>query len=777
MKVKYLSLAVSSLFIFANAFAASSAQDYATTLNTLANTPVTEQSNYFPVQIVDNLKDNNQQGITNAYLLMIAQQIPKVKTDPANACVMQFSSKNLDGTTVAVGHCVVPQVGEDIGQQAQALSTIPGYNANTHSVLVYIPKVQSGRAFLSLNHKLSMYALKTDNTISYQAPDDSNKQDPSYDIIYDKFEFTYGDDGVFWINPTSVDFFSIPISLIKYGTNETSGDLKASSGAPLNQTRAQIINAMNQTLDSAGGSWTKLLHTYDGTRIRIAAPHIAPDFPKDSYLNTYVTTFRNYYKTKTLTINCSELVGDASNPMPLGEKYGYVTSGADKGQPMYPANLYSKLYEFTGQVNDKNEFVFSNKAGVDQVNKAKGKELEAVTEKIDLSNTAQIAQGFFEPGQAGTAFATPNKTLQSVLVKNITAAWSVGLLTPSPQQDVSLSSSYFENNKSNYYQTGSYDVYAKAIHAVMPNTYAYAYDDVVKQDGTLNSNNNTQPVTIVFGDMSGINIPIPPPATQFHPATVTGIVDSQSNQDSLYCDGANCTTDVSFKAPAQKGVSYYPLAHNLFDNISSNDLAKKQAIVAGTNQGSGVQNYTATLTIPQEDVIGAPAVGSVGSVSGLKVQVFACSDLPGGNCPGITRAPGVGNPTSSAVYPKANVTVLPVTISQHTGYTCSGGSCSVTLKWTIPEGQGSNVQYYIGLQGYTLGAAAGFENGVYSLTTAGATTQTINVSYNDLNAALTQAQVFSCSTSNNDCPTPTNNYAPVNAAPGSQPIDLTPPTA
>jgi len=480
MKIKSLSIAISSLFIYTNAFAAPSTQDYATTLNTLANTSVTAKSNYFPIQIVDNLKDNNEQGITNAYLLMLAKQIPEVKTDPANACVIHFTSEDLDGKTVATGHCIVPQVDEDIGQQAQTLSSLPGYNANTHSILVYIPKVQSGRAFLSLNHKLSMYTLETDHTISYQAPDDSNKQDPSYDIIYDKFEFTYGTDGVFWISPTSVDFFSIPISLIKYGTTETSGDLQASSGAPLNQTRTQIINNMNQTLATAENPWTDLLHTYDDTKIRIAAPHIAPNFPKDSYLNSYVTTFRNYYKDKTLTINCSELIGDAGHPMPLGQKYGYVASGPAKGQPLYPANLYPELYKFTGKVNAQNQFVFSNQIGVDQVNQTKGKHLGAVSATIDLNNTVQIAKGFLEPGQAGTAFATPDKTLQSVLVKNITAAWSVGLLTPSPQQNVSLSTNYFENHKSNYYQTGSYDVYAKAIHAIMPNTYAYAYDDVVK---------------------------------------------------------------------------------------------------------------------------------------------------------------------------------------------------------------------------------------------------------------------------------------------------------
>jgi len=275
--------------------------------------------------------------------------------------------------------------------------------------------------------------------------------------------------------------------------------------------------------------------------------------------------------------------------------------------------------------------------------------------------------------------------------------------------------------------------------------------------------------------MSGVNIPTPPPPTQFKPAIITGITDSQSNENSLYCDGTNCTASISFKAPAQKEVSYYPLAHNLFGNISANDLAKKQAIVSGTNQGTGIQNYTARLTIPQGDVKGSPEIGSTGSINGLQVQVFACSALPGGNCPGIARASGVGNPTSSAVYPKENVSVLPVTINSHTGYTCSGGSCSVTLHWTIAQKQGTNVQYYIGLQGYTPGSVTGFENGVYSLTTAGATTQTISVSYADLNARLTQAQVFSCSTSNNDCPTPTNNYAPVNAAPGSQPIDLTHP--
>ncbi len=824
MKYKTLSILASSLLLCSTSFAltqTSTTPAISTKLQTLVNTPVTADNGYFPLQIVNNLKDSS--NINHAYLLMVAQTF----SDPANTCVMQFSSKTigsgLDAHTITVGKCEVPTAGENIGDMAQSIQSLPGYNAATNSVVVYIPHVQSGRAFVSLNHKLSMMSLKQPNgTMTYQAPNDSNVNDPSYDIIYDKFEFTYDQKNTFWINPTSVDFFSLPISLVKYGTSANQdGLIEPYSGAPLYQlnngsytgiTRTEIMNKISHTLQTAETSdndWNKLIHNYQNTLIRIAAPHIAPDFPKGTYLDNFVKFITTYYKTHAITIDARELVGDAKNPMPLGEKYGYIQDGPAKGQAKYPVNTYPELYQFTGKVNSDNQFIFSNQLGVDAVNATLSTHLQAITYSINMTDTAAIAKGFFEPGEANTPFATPNKTLQSVLIKNLAAAWSVGLLpaygssyteTPdgSDKDGVSCTATqttsgvgtllnicYFKMNKanSNFYNPTNpsissnhnnpwYDVYAAAIHNIMPNTYAYAYDDVAKQDGTLTGSNNTQPVTVVLGDMSGVNIPTPPVPTQFQPASITGVNNSQSQANALYCDGTNCTATVSFTAPAQAGVSYYAMPNNLYSGISASDLAQTQSIVAGTSNGNGTQNYTATITIPQIDVTTAPA--QTGNVDGLQVQVFACSNVAGGNCPGQDNYETTP-PTGSAIYPQPTVNVLPATITSHSGYTCSGNTCNVTLNWSIPQGQGQGVQYYVGLQGYTLGTQAGFQNDVYSLTSADATTQTITVAKTNLKDTLLQAQVFACSTATNNCPTSDNDYNPENPAPGSTPVDLTKP--
>ncbi|WP_440992980.1 hypothetical protein [Cysteiniphilum litorale] len=325
---------------------------------------------------------------------------------------------------------------------------------------------------------------------------------------------------------------------------------------------------------------------------------------------------------------------------------------------------YPELYQFTGKVNSHNQFVFSNQLGVDAINATLLTHLQAITYSINMTDTKAIAKGFFESGEADTPFATPNKTLQSVLVKNLAAAWSVGLLpaygksyietTNSSHKDgvscaqaqttsatgTLLDICYFKENKKhhNFYNPTNptissshnnpwYDVYAAAIHSIMPNTYAYAYayayDDVAKQDGTLTGSNNTQPVTVVLGDMSGLNIPTPPVPTQFQPASITGVNNSQSQANALYCDGTNCTTTVSFTAPVQSGVSYYAMPNNLYSSISAKDLAQMQTIIAGTTSANGTQSYTATITIPQTDVSSAPT--QAGSVAGLQVQVFACS--------------------------------------------------------------------------------------------------------------------------------------------------------
>ena len=513
-----------------------------------------------------------------------------------------------------------------------------------------------------------------------------------------------------------------------------------------------------------------------------------------SVLVKFITT---YYKTHTITIDARELAG---SDMVLGKFYGSE----------YPVSTYPELYQFTGKVNSDNQFVFNNALGVATVNAKLGTHLHAVPSySINMTDAKAIAKGFFEPGEANTPFATPNKTLQSVLVKNLAAAWSVGLLPaygssyketpdssdkdgvsctseqPSSTTGTLLNICYFKENKKyhNFYNPTNptissshnnpwYDVYAAAIHSIMPNTYAYAYDDVAKQDGTLTGSNNTQPVTVVLGDMSGVNIPTPPVPTQFQPASITGVNNSQSQANALYCNGTNCTTTVSFTAPVQSDVSYYAMPNNLYSSISAKDLAQMQTIVTGTTSANGTQSYTTTITIPQTDVSSAPT--QAGSVAGLQVQVFACSNVAGGNCPGQDNYETTP-PTGSAIYPKPTVNVLPATITSHSGYTCSGDTCSVTLNWSIPQGQGQGVQYYVGLQGYTLGTQAGFQNDVYSLTSASATSQTVTVAKTNLKDTLLQAQVFACSTVTNNCPTSDNDYNPANPAPGSTPVDLTKP--
>lgn len=814
MKYKTLSILASSLLLCSTSFAltqtSATPPAISTKLQTLVNTPVTADDGYFPLQIVNNLKDSS--NINHAYLLMVAQTF----SDPANTCVMQFSSKTIgsgsNAHTITVGTCEIPTAGENIGDLAQNIQSLPGYNAATNSIVVYIPHVQSGRAFVSLNHKLSMMSLEQANgTMTYQAPNDSNVNDPSYDIIYDKFEFTYDQKNTFWINPTSVDFFSLPISLVKYGTSTNQdGLIEPYSGAPLYQlnndgtytgiTRTEIMNQISHTLQTAKtthNDWNNLIiDDPQKTLIRIAAPHIAPDFPKGTYLKNFVTFITTYYKTHAITIDARELAG---SDMVLGKFYGSE----------YPVSTYPELYQFTGKVNSDNKFVFSNALGVATVNAKSGTHLHAFRSySINMTDAKAIAKGFFEPGEANTPFATPNKTLESVLIKNLAAAWSVGLLpaygssyteTPdgSDKDGVSCTSTqttsgvgtllnicYFKMNKanSNFYNPINpsissshnnpwYDVYAAAIHNIMPNTYAYAYDDVAKQDGTLTGSNNTQPVTVVLGDMSGVNIPTPPVPTQFQPASITGVNNSQSQANALYCDGTNCTTTVSFTAPVQSGVSYYAMPNNLYSSISAKDLAQMQTIVAGTMAGSGIQSYTAKITIPQMDVTAAPM--QPGNVSDLQVQVFACSNVANGNCPRQANY-DTTPPTGSAIYPKPAVTVLPATIISDSGYTCSGDSCTVTLNWSFPTDQGQGVQYYVGLQGYKPGPQAGFQNGVYSLTLAKAITQTITVSKSDLTNNLLKAQVFACSTANNSCPTSANSYNSTQAS-GSQFVTLTAP--
>jgi len=274
-----------------------------------------------------------------------------------------------------------------------------------------------------------------------------------YHALYDKIEFTYLSNGQTYINPTAVDCLSLPLSIQQGG--KTFG---------MTTPRSTMFANMQKMFTTAGYSpeWARLIiKDQNGSILRVVAPGRDDNYFDATYLNDYIPALWNYYKTHTLSIDCSELTTLVPG---LGN------------------------YTFKGQVDSNNNFVFSN-----------GSTTETIGQPTS-DNFFLAAQGVFD---------AQNATVRSVLVRNVCAAWSVGLL-PAPDNAV-LNAAYYQQNKAQFYNdntllptTGSkrpwYNLYAKAIHQLSSSIYAWAYDDAIGLDGT-NASIAQNPATIIIGPL------------------------------------------------------------------------------------------------------------------------------------------------------------------------------------------------------------------------------------------------------------------------------------
>ena len=351
---------------------------------------------------------------------------------------------------------------EDITQKTDSTTYAVPYNQLKNNTM-RLPNIISGRIYLSLNNKLIMKIVGKAPNLGIAEPSPYNKSDPNYQFFYDKIELTYtGNNTV--INPTAVDFIALPISVKQ--NNKTYGMTKARS-AIFSSIQASFNKAFNK-------AWQKLLEkNAQGTILRILAAGRNDNYFDKNYLNgqayNYITDLWKYYGNHSIAIDCSEL------------------------KKILP-NL--KSYTFTGKVVN-NVFVFSNG-----------------TKSQDVKLTRPTSNQFFLASQ-GT-FEAKNNTPKAIIVRDFTAAWSVGLLPAA--DDTVLSKKYFTANKANYYKVNKYlspkgqksgpwyNLYAKAIHEQSKNDYAWPFDDILGLDGT-NSATDRYPATLTLGNMSKTRIP------------------------------------------------------------------------------------------------------------------------------------------------------------------------------------------------------------------------------------------------------------------------------
>jgi len=399
------------------------------------------------------------------------------------------------------------------------INSLNGYNTADSSILIWFPEMQSGRCMISANYKLYMPTTQAkDGTWSFQAPAAANSTDPNNDIIYDKFEFTFDSTKTFWVNSTAVDFFAIPTTLKCE---------RGSSGNVNNLKRDSLISTAQRWVSTYGNglqTWESTPVKVENTVVRFDAPTTSEKFDKQ-YLKIYIDTLINYYKTNTLYIDCSEL--DAAGDEIFDHYKQWDPSSKQWIAPM--PNGYPGLYTFGGSINAEGKWVFTN---------SPSNQYGQMADTIDM--TQVNTTNFFGPGTS--PFDTQNKTVKSVLVKYITAAFTVNML-PTANGDT-LKKSFF--NKNSFYlpnkytklskDTAYYNVYTRAMHKTISSMYAFAYDDVLGQDGSLSTNNPADTVFVTIGSFGNVVVPVHQNALPVSPVTVTynsGFLPK--GNDSLVC--------------------------------------------------------------------------------------------------------------------------------------------------------------------------------------------------------------------------------------------------
>ncbi|WP_298511422.1 beta-1,3-glucanase family protein [uncultured Kordia sp.] len=343
--------------------------------------------------------------------------------------------------------------------------------------VINIPNINSGIVYLSFGA-----ALKFADRIS--PPNVGNPSDPSFNVIYDKFEISFlPTDGFPFIDITNVDFFCVPLQL-----QEKLSDGSTNGPKGFSKSRKDVFSSFSAGMKD---NWAKIIQNPNKEGIlRIIAPNKAlvsnnvmdNDFDASSF-QSYVDAVWEYYaegKGKSIQVDMSEIA--KFNPGYQDVVFEGVVSGG--------------------------KFVFSEKDG-------SGKLPKITFTKPSGSN--QIKGSVFG---CEDLFAAPNNTPQSVPAKNLGAAFNVGLLAhpsitdpvlylmPPTTKTQSKNWKTYKDEKVFYTNTmtlkdGStldcYNVYSKYIHenAIDSDDYGFAFDDVTQSDSTLADKNATGAIVTI----------------------------------------------------------------------------------------------------------------------------------------------------------------------------------------------------------------------------------------------------------------------------------------
>lgn len=392
---------------------------------------------------------------------------------------------------------------------------------DAHSRYIQIPQpFESARMYFSIKYPLIL-AIGVDSMTGDPTivdPDSSTPQDPNTNTLYDKVEYTYNPDPGspiktnLFINPTAVDFFSLPIS-IRVSDPIPSGQVPLSglnfARSDVNAHIQEVFNRFDLTSDKIWSDlYINFLEDPDNANseviatLRVSSPNKSTKFPLDyldnsqTYGFSYVDNIWNFYMESgnQLRINAIE----------IASKFG---PGA--GTPDY--------YKFTGTVIDANTMQYVNDTNDYTWNMQK---------PVGDKSTQPFfgGAGFMDDGEA-------NDTPGAIIVRQFTSAFAVGIMPRSFSGENFMDADFFKSQIPNYYTNnpgwglaGSengpfYDLYSKSIHSLGNQIYTFAYDDELSQDGTLTGNTESPqdsfPIVTLYTVDNEIPDPFDDPTTDY----------------------------------------------------------------------------------------------------------------------------------------------------------------------------------------------------------------------------------------------------------------------
>ena len=487
-------------------------------------------ADYCPVKITN---DSKVFGADEFQVLVVVQNDAFVNQPSNTACQGQTAAAlicppayvQFDGN--GVGTLVAVQAGMTSLGFAKRLSDFPRDPIVPNTYVLQMPRHGSGRFYVTIGESVTTSVIGTAAPFSISDPSVDSARDPNYYKIFDKFEssFLHKANEPLYINTTSVDFVSMPLSLTMTIPGEPT---KGPVGYV--EPRQAIFSTLATALkDGVTLEWQKLVQTLDGNPMRVIAPNKAllPAFDTD-YFKAYIKSVWDHYKVigNRITIDATEVLSDADRI--AGKTLTYTANVVDipcaiEVAPTPTCGPYADaLNTRPAPVTALSGALCFTKNGSDSPGQP------TTVPVIMPTGNDMIA--------ADKTLCAPNKTSRSIIARDLSALLNRGLL-PIPgsitvKDTDKTSGGFWAQHASSYYTNmpagrPNFNLYAKVLHALsIGGVYAFAFDDVGGADSTL-VDTGADAAIVTINDMTGTRIPDPRAADSRKYSVTFGIPNDQ----------------------------------------------------------------------------------------------------------------------------------------------------------------------------------------------------------------------------------------------------------